>query len=209
MNSSHQTHATATRPDPTEDTRMRILAAASQRFAQFGYNKTTMAEIAEDCDMSAANLYRFFRNKLDIGANLACGCLDAKLMLVKEIIERKDRPAAERLYDVVMQILNYTHGQWANDPRMNELVNAICDARMDIVDQHKLNEHHLFVELLEDGMQRGEFEITDVHDTASAITTAITAFGMPLVMPLCSIDVFEQRAKSVVRLMLNGLKSCS
>jgi AcrR family transcriptional regulator len=191
--------------DPTKDTRMRILAAASQRFAQFGYNKTTMAEIAEDCDMSAANLYRFFKNKLDIGANLACGCLDAKLTLVRETVQQTQRPAAERLHDVVLQILSYTHGQWANDPRMNEMVNAICDARMEIVDQYKLSEHDLLVELLNDGIRRDEFSITDVDDTADAIATAITAFDLPLLMPLCSFETFEKRAKSVVRLLLTGL----
>ena len=191
--------------DLTEDTRSRILAAASQRFTQFGYNKTTMAEIAQDCDMSAANLYRFFKNKLDIGANLACGCLDAKLMLVKDIIDQTQRPAAERLHDVVLQILHYTHGQWTNDPRMNEMVNAICDARMDIVDSYRRNEHDLLVTLLEDGAQRDEFGITNVDDTANAISTAVTAFNMPLLMPLYSIEHFEARAKSVVRLLLTGL----
>lgn len=190
---------------PTEDTRMLILAAASQRFTQFGYNKTTMAEIAEDCDMSAANLYRFFKNKLDIGANLACGCLDTELLETREIVQQTDRPAAERLHDVVLQILTYTHGQWANNPRMNEMVNAICDARMDIVDQYKHEQHSLLVALLEDGIKRDEFAITDVNDTAEAIISAITAFSMPLLMPLYSFDVFKERAKSVVRLLLTGL----
>ena len=191
--------------DPSEDTRSRILAAASQRFAQFGYNKTTMAEIAQDCDMSAANLYRFFKNKLDIGANLACGCLDDKLLLVKEVIEQQHRPAADRLHDVVLHILHYTHGQWSNDPRMNEMVNAICDARMDIVDTYKHNEHDLLVALLEDGVQRDEFSIADINDTAGAISTTITAFSLPLMMPLFSLEHFEHRAESVVRLLLTGL----
>jgi AcrR family transcriptional regulator len=188
----------------TDDTRSRILAAASQRFAQFGYNKTTMAEIAQDCAMSAANLYRFFKNKLDIGANLACGCLDTKLLLTEEII-CQDRPAADRLHDVVLHVLHYTHGQWSEDPRINELVTAICDTRQDIVNHHKLKEHQLLVTLLEDGVRRGEFAIRDIEDTATAIATAITAFGLPLIMPLYDIEVFEQRAQSVVRLMLNGL----
>ena len=191
--------------DLAEDTRSRILAAATQRFAQFGYNKTTMAEIAQDCDMSAANLYRFFKNKLDIGANLANGCLDAKLMLIKEVIDQNHRPAAERLHDVVLHILHYTHGQWSNDPRMNEMVNAICDARMDIVDTYKRSEHDLLVALLEDGVKRDEFSITDINDTAGAIATAITAFNLPLMMPLCSLEFFESRAESVVRLLLTGL----
>ena len=197
--------STATADDTVEDTRFRILAAASQRFAQFGYNKTTMAEIAHDCDMSAANLYRFFKNKLDIGANLANGCLDAKLTLIKGVIEQDQRPAADRLHDVVFHILHYTHGQWSNDPRMNEMVNAICDARMDIVDAYKISEHNLLVTLLEEGVKRDEFSIADIDDTAGAIATAITAFNLPLMMPLCSLDFFERRAESVVRLLLTGL----
>lgn len=191
--------------DPAEEIRMRILMAASERFTQFGYNKTTMAEIAEDCDMSAANLYRFFKNKLDIGANLACGCLDTEVQETKDIVQQAQRPAAERLHDVVMQILTYTHGQWADNPRMNEMVNAICEARMDIVDEYKRNQHGLLVELLEDGIQRGEFSIEDVHDTTEAILTAITAFSLPLLMPMYSFEVFEKRAESVVRLLLTGL----
>lgn len=203
MNTATQHHEHS--DNTTEETRMRILAAASQRFAQFGYNKTTMAEIAEDCDMSAANLYRFFKNKLDIGANLACGCLDNKLTLIKETVQQTQRPAADRLHDMVLQILSYTHGQWANDPRMNEMVNAICDARMEIVTQYKSREHALLVELLEDGIRGDEFAPTDVNDAAEAIATAITSFSTPLFMPLYSFETLEKRAKSVVRLLLSGL----
>lgn len=205
MNTLATNHTTTPVDDPAEDTRSRILAAASQRFAQFGYNKTTMAEIAQDCDMSAANLYRFFKNKLDIGANLACACLDTKLLMVKELVEQTHRPAADRLHDVVLYILHYTHGQWSDNPRMNEMVNAICDARMDIVDSYKGNEHVLLVALLEDGTKRNEFGITDVDDVAHAISTAMTAFSVPLLMPLYSIEHFEERAESVVRLLLTGL----
>ena len=56
-----------------EEIQQRILHAAEERFQQYGYNKTTMAEIARDCDMSAANLYRYFENKLAIGAALNTG----------------------------------------------------------------------------------------------------------------------------------------
>jgi len=194
------------KPSPTCDVRARILAAAGERFSQFGYNKTTMAEIAKDCDMSAANLYRFFKNKLDIGSNLACACLDEKLLLIRNIVQQTQRPAAERLHDVVLQILNHTHDSWANDPRINEMVNAICDARLEIVEQYKLSKHDLIVELLEDGIQRREFSAPDIHDTADAITTAITIFSVPLFMPIHSFETFEKRAESVVRLMLNGLE---
>jgi AcrR family transcriptional regulator len=190
---------------PGDEVRLRILEAATQRFAQFGYNKTTMAEVAQDCGMSAANLYRYFENKLDIGANLACSCLSTKREQMQIIIRQRERGAAERLQDVVLQALNYTYEQWSENPRMNEMVNAICGARMNIVDEHKQGEHQLLMELLEDGNARGEFQINNIDDTATAIATAITAFNIPLLMPLCSIETFRQRAKSVVWLLLNGL----
>jgi len=196
---------TLTTSETNESTRTCILEAASQRFTQYGYNKTTMAEIAKDCDMSAANLYRYFKNKLDIGANLANNCLSAELTLIKNIVSQTQQPAAERLHDVVLQILVYVHGLWANDPRMNEMVNAICEARLDIVDQYKLSQHDLIVELLEDGIRRGEFSVGDVEDTAEAIISAVTAFSMPLLMPLYAFDTLEKRAKSVVHLLLTGL----
>ena len=45
------------------DTRGRIVAAAERLFHQFGYQKTTVADIAKDIGMSSANVYRFFESK--------------------------------------------------------------------------------------------------------------------------------------------------
>ncbi len=46
-----------------ETPREKIMEAAMARFSYYGFGKTTMAEIAKDCGMSAANIYRFFENK--------------------------------------------------------------------------------------------------------------------------------------------------
>ena len=53
------------------DTREQILQAAMDRIKHYGYAKTTMAEIARDCDMSAGNIYRFFASKIDIAEAMA------------------------------------------------------------------------------------------------------------------------------------------
>ncbi len=187
------------------ETGQRILDAATERFVQFGYNKTTMAEIAQSCDMSAANLYRYFRNKLDIGANLADHCLSNKLALLSEVVEQKERPAGERLQELVLRSLEYTHGQWSDNPRMNEMVTAICAERHDIVKQYKSGELALLVRLLENGVERGEFSVADIDDAATAIATATSLFNLPTMMPMCPLEVFREKAHSVVRLLLNGL----
>lgn len=51
-------------------TREQILLSARNRFAAIGYTKTTMAELAEDCGLSPAHLYNFYKNKLDIAGGL-------------------------------------------------------------------------------------------------------------------------------------------
>src|SRR5207244_6153753 len=47
-------------------TRARVLAAAEQRFATFGYRRTGIAEIARDAGVAAGTLYRYFDNKEEI-----------------------------------------------------------------------------------------------------------------------------------------------
>jgi len=187
------------------ETGQRILEAATEHFTQFGYNKTTMAEIAQSCDMSAANLYRYFRNKLDIGAHLADDCLSGELTLLSKVVRQTERPAGDRLRDFVLQALEYTHSQWSDNPRINEMVTAICSERHDIVEQYKSGEHSLLVELLESGVERGEFSIVDVNDAASAIAIATSLFNLPTMMPMYPLEVFREKAHSVVRLLLNGL----
>jgi len=49
----------------------KIVAAARARFQRYGYAKTSMQEIATDCGMSAANLYRYYDGKLAIGLTVA------------------------------------------------------------------------------------------------------------------------------------------
>jgi len=189
----------------SDNIQQQILDAASERFTQYGYNKTTMAEIAKDCGMSAANLYRHFENKLDIGANLACDCLTNKTTVAQAIVQQKQKPASKRLQDIVLSNLNYTYGQWSDNPRMNELVTAICGARMDIVDDYKGIEHDLLVELLEDGIANDEFAVDDVEDTVHAITAATSMFNSPLLMSIYSLEEFTSKANSVVKLLLNGI----
>ena len=50
-----------------------IATVARTRFHRFGYAKTSLQEIAADCGMSVANLYRYYDGKLAIGAAVAAG----------------------------------------------------------------------------------------------------------------------------------------
>jgi AcrR family transcriptional regulator len=53
------------------DTKNQILEATKRLLEYYGYQKTSMADIAQDSDMSPANIYRFYKGKDDIIADIA------------------------------------------------------------------------------------------------------------------------------------------
>ena len=193
----------------TEDqaeTRTRILNAAEERFRTYGYGKTTMAEIATDVDMSAANLYRFFENKLDIGAALAQRCFAEREKMILEVVNDSELSAAQKLEGLVLAILRHTHGQFSSEPKMNELVEIIITKRQDLVQGKIERDQQLVMEILQQGQQAGDFVIDDLNKSAEAVRNATVKFCMPLFMFMYPLDEFERMAKEVVHLLLKGLE---
>jgi AcrR family transcriptional regulator len=194
-------------PEPQEKTETRelILEAARQRFKQFGYTKTTMAEIAGDCSMSAANLYRFFENKQDIGAALACQCLADDEARLKAALKHPGMSAAQRFEAFVLETLHYTYEQWQEQPRMGELVQDVISTRSDLVQQHQQVKTRLLAELLRAGNDSGEFDVHDPEHVAGTILVAIIALDVPFFLGMYSKDRLEAIGRDVAALILKGL----
>lgn len=189
------------------DIHTQILEAAEARFNQYGYNKTTMAEIARDCDMSAANLYRYFKNKLDIGAALAHLCLVEKEQMLRAVVDDESLSSSEKLDAFIMSVLHYTYNHFDVAPKLSELVEAMHEQRPDVIEEHRLSKLNLLTSLLEQGKQAGEFKFDNVAATADAIHTAIMLFYFPLTLQMYSLDVLEEKAKNIVHLLLKGLET--
>lgn len=86
--------------DEKHATRDRILEAAINRIKHYGYGKTTMAEIAADCDMSPGNIYRFFEAKIDIAEAMARKHYAAEQAELSAIARKKDWPADKRIREI-------------------------------------------------------------------------------------------------------------
>lgn len=184
---------------------MRILEAARQRFQRFGYNKTTMAEVAEDCQMSAANLYRYFENKQAIGAQLASQCLGETTEKLRQVLADDNLKFAQRLQGFVLAVLKDTYERWSKMPQINELVQMILTERQDVIQRFNDAKRDLLVELLEDANRTGEFDVAEPVATAEAILTAIKIFSVPIFMGMYPIEIFEENAIEVTQLLLRGL----
>jgi AcrR family transcriptional regulator len=156
--------------------------------------------------MSAANLYRYFESKLDIGAAMASQCLQQKAEILQGVVSDSELPAVEKIETFILENLRYTHTEWANRPRVNELVDAVCQQRAELVDDYVAGMQAMFRTMVEQGVESGEFEPCDLDETAEALKAATFMFDYPGTMNLCTLEVFERKALGVARLVLNGLK---
>jgi AcrR family transcriptional regulator len=188
-----------------EEIREKILDAARERFLVYGFNKTTMAEIAKDCDMSAANLYRFFDNKLDIAVTMTCSCLAEEESSLSQVIGDSSKPASEKLKDFIFATLHHTYSRSSETPHLSEIVNAICQGRMDLVEQHLNHKIKILTSLIQEGNDSGEFAVSDLEQTAEAILTATTMFDLPTLTPLFNLEKLEKKAAGLTELLLKGL----
>ncbi len=194
----------------TEEIREDVLNSAWKRFGHFGYNKTTMAEIAHDCGMSAANLYRYFNNKSTIGAGIAKRYFDKESELISEVVKRTDLTPREKLEEVVLASVRYNFTEFENTPAIMELIDHICRDGQNLISDHKSKVVAEIVNVLAEGNLSMDFNVTDTEETAVAIRLATIPFHVtPVFLKLInagrSKDEMECMARGVIKLITKGI----
>lgn len=183
-----------------------ILEAAIKRFSKYGYNKTTMAEIAEDTGMSAANIYRYYKSKEEIAVACAKKNVSAKIDVLKEIVRNKKFSASEKLEKYVLTTLEMSQEAALENRKIEEICAEITKSKPKLIYDKLASSNALLVEILSFGNQTGEFNVDDIMDTAIAINVMLVAFDVPMFMPLFTEEEFKSKAQSVIKFLLAGLK---
>lgn len=189
----------------TQEISTKILDAAEERFRTYGFGKTAMAEIASDVEMSTANLYRYFENKLAIGAAMAERCFGERANILSEIVQRSDISESERLNIFVLAMLDYEYSQFNNEPKLLELVDVIVQKRPDLVSCEVERNNKFIATILKQGCEKGEFEINKIDETASFVLAAVVKFSSPFFITMYPIEELQRLANGVVQLILNGI----
>lgn len=194
----------------TTEVRDQILDAADTRFRRFGFGKTTMAEIAADCRMSAANLYRYFGSKADIGTAIAERCITNTIDLLREVV-RKDGPtAAEKVKTFTTALFEYTYEELNNEPQVAEMIQFIAAERKELIRDFKMKKMQaLMAEVIAEGNRTGEFDEPDVMASAQQVLMATFAFYSPflIMMGMYTREEMLQMAEGVAGLLVTGLSS--
>lgn len=191
----------------SDDMHQKIIEAAKRRFRHYGYTKTTMAELAVDCEMSPGNLYRYFAGKLDIAAAI---CREASVQTAEElsrILSTRGRGAAERLHDFLFMDLRETFHKLEEDPKIVEMAQIVTAERPEFHNEGLRREREVLCRIIEIGNLSGEFKVDDAEFAAEMVQAATLKFSYPQLFSRLPLEKLERELEGVYQLIAAGLRA--
>ena len=170
--------------NPERDTRQIIVDTAERFFRDIGYQKTTVADIAKSLRMSPANVYRFFDSKKSINEAVLERYKREQEEAIATIAD-EDRPAAERLRDILATSYRLNAARFAGHARMQEMVCAAMEESWDAIIAHIERFDVVLRRVVSDGIARGEFRPMEPAHATGCIRTAMIRFMHPLLITQC------------------------
>ena len=160
----------------------RIADTAERLFRQIGYQKTTVGDIAEELEMSPANVYRFFASKAAI-----CETVVRKLTAeMRDRIHRATSQPGLSATERLRLLVTLTHDEVANrcisDKKMHTMVHAAVEQNWNVVFEHQEALRQMTAEIIADGVRSGEFDVDDVETASHCFQDAMVSCCHPLIL---------------------------
>ena len=185
-------------------TRALILDVAERHFKRYGYAKTTIVDIASDCAMSHANVYRFFRNKADLADAVASVWLE-KIVAVGNAVVATEGSARHRLTALVIELYRVKKREMLRTRRVHELLSMAETNGRRSIEEYYRHMNAMLVRIIDDGKRSGEFANADSEKTAGLIRSALVKFFHPLLLEQFADHDLEPALQSLMELIVTGL----
>lgn len=187
-------------------TRDRILQAAMNRIKHYGYGKTTMAEIAADCDMSPGNIYRFFEAKIDIAEAMARKHYSEEQARMASVARKKDLPVDKRIREIFFLRMRDNYQLVDSSAKILEVAEVLSRERPLFYNECLAQDRVTLGALLEEGMEAGLFaHHDDVDYVAEMLQASLAKFGFPQLFSRLTLPKLERELDGVLSLVMNGL----
>jgi AcrR family transcriptional regulator len=187
------------------ETRNRILEDAERLFRVYGYSKTTVADIAQACRMSPANVYRFFTSKSAIN-NAICERLIAEDEDALKGIVRLPIPASERIKRLVVELNRRSLQNFIDNKKVHEMVMVALEERWEAIREHIHRVRDVFATVIQDGIDSGEFRQQDVKRAAECSCAAMAPLRHPVMLVQCMDDPEKPTPSEMADFIIQALK---
>lgn len=187
-----------------DETARQILDAASRRFLHYGYGKTTMSEIAQDCNMSTGNLYRYFPSKLDIAEMFVRVLRREQVASLREVLSKPDMGPAEKLRAFFLHKFKLAYDRFHDKPKAYELSQELLSARPKVGIEWENAEGRVLSEILIEGDEQGVFVVDDPARAAKIVQDAFYRFTSPAIFHEGEFDELASELEGVTDLVIDG-----
>jgi AcrR family transcriptional regulator len=160
----------------SEDTRERILVAAIQRFSNFGYRRTSISDVAEEARLARATVYLYWKRKEDL---FVAGLerFNAYSQSLAEKGAATEGTAAERIQEMILSQYGATSDIVHGTTSGHEVFQANLKLGSKFVDECILHAERILSELLQKGIQDGEFDLRRSGATPGDVARVIISFA--------------------------------
>jgi len=165
-----------------EATQCRVVETAERLFRQFGYLKTTVADIATELGMSPANIYRFFASKAAITEAVLQKVTGEVVAEAGVVAATPGLGAEEKLRRVIRLCNGAICERCLADSRMHAMVHAAIEENWHVIRAHKAALREVTAAIIADGVATGEFDVDDPALAALCFQHAMMSSIHPVIV---------------------------
>ena len=184
--------------------RDQIVAAAEQHFSRYGYDKTTVSELARAIGFSKAYIYRFFDSKQAIGEAICSQTLTAIVAAVEEAVAGAPT-STEKIRRMFNVLTNTAVSLFFNDRKLYDIAAHAAGEGWPPARAYAQRIRQMLTEIIREGREAGEFERkTPLDETARSIHLVMRPFANPLLLQH-NLDLVEDAPVQLSNLVLRSL----
>jgi AcrR family transcriptional regulator len=183
-----------------DESRKNILEAASEVFAERGYEKSTVRDVAGRAGISVGGIYLYFRNKEELYTGLMRSQMDEFLGRVERLREDLPLTALRKLFELYMEIAVTRTKMLSAGIKEYDL-----EFKRPIREAFFRKQHGIVAGILQQGVRDGSFRSMDCNDAALMIL--ITLRGAILGYLTGDIRRPKEYGRTLYEFILDGIRS--
>lgn len=184
--------------------REQIIEAADEHFRRYGYNKTTVADLAKAIGLSTAYIYKFFESKHAIGEAICSLCL-GKIATELQAIADEPKSASDRLRRMYRSLAQQGVERFFNERKLHEIAITASSENWQSAKDYDIALLGLVRAVVAAGRETGEFERkTPIDEVCRGIVQTMKPFSHPILLEQ-NLDGLEERITIMANLVLRSL----
>ena len=183
MSKEKSSYPISKRGPEDHDVRDQILSAATEHFSRYGYEKTTVSDLAKSIGFSKAYIYKFFESKQAIGEMICANCVRGIEEEVNAAISEAEYPP-EKLRVLFKAIVEASLRLFTQDRKLYEIAASAASEKWDVTIAYENRILKVVQNIIQEGRQSGDFERkTPIDEAVKAIYLVLRPYLHPLLLP--------------------------